>query len=40
MGTGRSGHNGLVLFGMGSADETLLKDIANYHTEVKMLIPL
>ncbi|XP_046737604.1 neither inactivation nor afterpotential protein G-like [Diprion similis] len=32
LGTGITGQSGIVLFGMGSADESLLKDIANFHT--------
>ncbi|XP_046609702.1 neither inactivation nor afterpotential protein G-like isoform X1 [Neodiprion virginianus] len=35
LGTGITGHSGIVFFGMGSADESLLKDIANFHTTVK-----
>ncbi|XP_012252169.2 neither inactivation nor afterpotential protein G isoform X2 [Athalia rosae] len=32
VGTGRSGHSGILLFGMGTVDESLLKEIANFHT--------
>lgn len=34
MATGRVNNSGFLLFGSGSADEKLLKDIANYQTEV------
>jgi len=34
MGLGRANNSGLILFGVASAEEKLLKAIANFETEV------
>ena len=37
MGMGRVNNSGIVLFGVASADEKLLKDIANFETDVNFV---
>ena len=38
MAVGRANDSGVMLFGMGSTDENILKSLSNYKTEVNMTL--
>lgn len=38
MGTGRVNNSGVMLFGMGSTEERILKALSNYRTEVSVRV--